>query len=614
MPKRSYFEEITEMYTTWETITSESTMMTKHLSAEVLKGTAYCIGSGGSLVLAKLWEYLHEELGLGFAKILTPYEFNNVHKESDLVVLFSASGKNHDILQVFKTAIQRGSRVLVFTIAPESALIRLVESNAEKAYAVYPTKKISKDGFLAVTSTIATLRLISHFLNNIFGEEYPNFSPVQLAIDHHLNNLINWDFSTNYSTLQIITSDYGVPAGVDLETRLAESGVASGFLTDPRNFGHGRFIWLDKHPKETKVVLINTLRSQHFMGRLEKSLPKYIDCYRIDSPYDGLLGAIYCITRSILLFGELAQKRGLDPGKPDVPDWGRKVHSLRLGQRDLHTSEVPKSNYFDKYPALTMQFSGIVMDLDGTLIDTKERFGSVKKEIGEEINRLLRLGLRFGFSTGRGDSALDLLKEHIANEFWNDILIGLYNGTLLMKMSENFKHLPETVWPTRSILDSLLRPICNELKATISSHSTQITIRDLASLQQEYIQNVIIAHLGQRAQFIKIQTTGHSLDILPHWSTKLTVVEAIADGVNENILCVGDQGQIAGNDEELLKWKPSVSVGKNRPVSNACLWLGHNKNLQESNGTLALLKAIEAKDNLFVINSTKLSTVVHNKE
>ena len=73
---------------------------------------------------------------------------------------------------------------------------------------------------------------------------------------------------------------------------------------------------------------------------------------------------------------------------------------------------------------------------------------------------------------------------------------------------------------------------------------------------------------------------------------------------------MGDQGQIAGNDEELLKWKPSVSVGKHRPVSNACLWLGHNRDLQESNGTLTILKAIEAKDSLFIINSTKLSTVV----
>jgi HAD superfamily hydrolase (TIGR01484 family) len=605
MAKRSYFEEINDLSDTWDTISNEPIVISERLSLEDIKGKVFCIGSGGSLVLAKLWEYLHEDFSLGLAKTITPYEYITDSQKSDLVVIFSASGKNHDILQVFKTAIQRESKVLVFTITPESALIRLVKSNPLQACAVYPISRISKDGFLAVNSTIGIIGLMKNFFNLFLGACYPSLSPVKLGNEHHLKYPINNDFSSHISTVQIIASDYGMPAGLDLMVRFAESGLVSCFLTDPRNFGHGRFIWLDKHPKNTKVVFINTTKSHQFMKRLEKTLPKNIQCYKINSPYDGLLGAAYCITRTILLFGDLSQKYRVDPGKPVVPDWGRKLHSLRLNTKDINkTQEYISSN---KYPALTTQFNGIVLDLDGTLINTDNRFGVIEKKISKELNRLLDLGLKLGISTGRGDSALDLLRKCILSRFWDNVIVGLYNGTLLLKLSDNFNQQSDEIWPLNKILHSKLESICYDLKNNISVRPTQITLHGFTSAQQETIKKEIVSFLGQKIQFVKILTTSHSMDFIPQWGTKLIVVEALVNNANDVILCIGDQGQIGGNDEELLRWKPAISVGKKRPASNDCFWLGRQKNLQEANGTMVLLSAIEAKKGLFVINSAKIS-------
>lgn len=607
MPKRSYFEEIEELKITWEKLVSINPIISTKVTPQLLKGTAYCIGSGGSLALAKLWQYVHESNNLGHAKAMTPFEYNYSYLASDLVILFSASGKNHDILQVFKTALKRGSKVLVFTVSPNSALIRLVRSNPLNAFAIFPAVDTPKDGFLAVNSVISMAFLIRQLQAHLFGGDNLNQSPVSEAFIDHYSEISRINLSPSISTLQIVTSDWGVPASLDLEARSAESGIVSCYVTDPRNFGHGRFIWLDIH-KEDMVVLITTPKTYPFYNRLRNLLPDYVTCYNIKAPAEGPWGAIYCITRSILIFGELSKTRSIDPGKPEVPEWGRKIHRLQLGAKDL---AYPKNNITNtkkaEYPALRLNFSGIVMDIDGTLIDTRDRFGSMRKEIGEELNRLIHLGVKFGFSTGRGKSAVKILKEHIPEQFWSQILVGLYNGTQLIYLSDdinsNFLH----EWPIHKLIALVTNDIFNDYKKLeVDYRPTQVSITGLTKDQGDIIGTRIINRLGQHARFIKILASGHSIDILPHWASKLSVVEAINVGLDDYVLCIGDQGQVGGNDEELLSWRPSVSVGSKRPASNDCLWLGFHAHLRETAGTLKLLRAIEKRGHNFYIDSEKI--------
>ncbi|KJU81754.1 hypothetical protein MBAV_006053 [Candidatus Magnetobacterium bavaricum] len=77
------------------------------------------------------------------------------------------------------------------------------------------------------------------------------------------------------------------------------------------------------------------------------------------------------------------------------------------------------------------------------------------------------------------------------------------------------------------------------------------------------------------------------------------MVQSIIKSTSENVLCIGDQGQVGGNDDELLSWQPSISVGRLRPASNMCLWIGQDSGLRESEGLLSILRAIRKTDNSF---------------
>lgn len=611
MAKRSYFEEIEELEMTWNTIESCEIVISPQVTADYFAGQAYCIGSGGSFTIAKLWQLVFEGSHLGIAKTMTPYEFNHTKIIPDIVFLFSASGKSHDILQAFKLAVTKGCKVVVFTVTTNSALMRLVKSAPGQAVAVYPKALIAKDGFLAVNSIIAMAGILVRLEQILFGHKKAYDSPVSIAIRDHQESLANIEAVEECSVLQIITSEWGGPAGNDLESRVAESGVIPCFLTDPRNFAHGRFVWLDSR-KDSFVILFGTPQSKSFIKRFIKILPEFIPVYYVCAPYNGLYGAIYCLTRSIFFFSELAKHIDIDPGKPTVPDWGRKLHSLRLGKKDISAVDsIAQFSYTgNNYPALELKFSGIVLDIDGTLLDTEDRFSSIiNKEVGDELNRLLSEGLSLAFATGRGKSAINLLRGSILQEFWHKVTVGLYNGTKVLKLDENIcvtSELPG-VFLTGTVAQ--IEEICNLVpQAQVTVRSTQITVEGINEGQREIIVREISKSLGQGMRFVKIVHSAHSLDILPYWASKLRVVERMDIHLEQNVLCVGDQGQLGGNDEELLSWKPSVSVGKSRPISNACFWLGKKKELRGVAGTISLLKAIEPVDGRFMINNKNLET------
>ncbi len=137
MAKRSYFEEVIEIADTWDKVCA-SAFIAPTFDAEWLTGTACCVGSGGSLSLAKLWQLIHEHHGLGIAKVVTPFEFCNSITFPDLVVIFSASGRNHDIINVLQVAKKNNCKVLIFTKTKNSSLTRLAKTHSNDTYILCP--------------------------------------------------------------------------------------------------------------------------------------------------------------------------------------------------------------------------------------------------------------------------------------------------------------------------------------------------------------------------------------------------------------------------------------------------------------------------------------------
>lgn len=600
MAKRSYFDEVNELSLTWQNTVDNDYVSTSNLTRAFFSGTAVSIGSGGSFVLAKMWQMIYEEYNFGFAKAMTPFEFNLLDTFPEVVFLFTASGKNHDILHVFKKAILRGCRVIVFTTTPKSPLIRLVKTHFDQAIAIYPKIKSPRDGFLAVNSTIAISGIIVSLLKDLTGDEINTISPIEKALKDHEDGAF---CNTTIKTVQIISSEWGMPAGHDMEIRLAESGVAPCFHTDPRNFGHGRFIWLSKHAEETLVVIMCTTKSAAYIKKYLKLLP--VQPILIKAEYEGVWGAIYCIVRSIFLFKELAMVKEIDPGKPNVPDWGKKIHSLRVTDREI-SKDQDYLKYNKIYPA---KFKGLVLDVDGTLVDTDKRFEPVIESIQDEIRKLVNEGLVFGFSTGRGKSAIELIRDIVPEHHWKNIIMGLYNGTLVLNASEtvDFNKI-DKLWPTQIMVTKFLQGYLVDFNVDLTIRPTQISLNKSKLFDPDHLITKLKQSLGQNFRFVKVMHSEHSIDFLPSWATKLCVVEKILTMVdNENVLCIGDQAQIGGNDEDLLSWIPSISVGALQPASNACLWLGKSKDSRGTLGTLQVLRSIEKQTDSFTLNHTKLT-------
>ncbi|HVJ50263.1 HAD hydrolase family protein [Desulfitobacterium sp.] len=611
MAKRSYFEEIQELESTWNTVQSHEVVINPPVKADLFSGSACCIGSGGSMAIAKLWQFVFEEYHLGMAKTVTPYEFNQFDRAPDTVFLFSASGKNHDILQVFRSAARKDCKIIVFTVNANSALVRLAKSLPDQSVVIYPKVSTPKDGFLAVNSIIAMAGIIVKVAQSLLGKGTVEDSPVATACKDHQENVDLIKALDHVPTIQIIASEWGIPAGHDLETRLAESGVSPCFLTDPRNFAHGRFIWLETY-RDSFVVLFGTPRSKSYIQRFIKNLPEFITPYSICAPYGGLDGAVYCLTRSMLLFSELAKAKAIDPGKPAVPEWGRKLHSLRLGLKDIAGAgeELVKGTRARgaNYPALEMTFVGIVSDIDGTLLETENRYSAIGGDIGNELNRLLQEGLVLAFATGRGKSALELLRNSISQEFWPQVIVGLYNGTRILRLDEDLDEKQALEWASLPSIASLVEDLCGKIPGTeLTVRPTQITVAGIEKNQRDFLEQELSRNFGQGTKFMKFEHSGHSLDILPYWASKLNVLENMSLLPERQVLCIGDQGQLGGNDEEILSWKPSASVGKARPVSNACLWLGKDERSRGEQGMLRLLKAIEQVEGGFKLDIKSFS-------
>lgn len=606
MAKRSYFIELQEINSTWNNV-DKAIISFSDIDRKWFFGNIFCVGSGGALSLARLWQNVHESHGLGIAKTLTPYEFHYTHSKPDLVVLFSASGKNHDILEVFRAAIARGCRVLIFTTKEKSSLVKLAKSYPLDAKIISPQTKIPQDGFLAVNSTIAMSCLIAKLEEYLCGVAISKESPVQTAILDH-NKLTNDVEQITKKTVHIISSNWGSPAGLDFEARLAESGVSQCFLTDPRNLGHGRFIWLEKWQSISQMVLFYDDESKSLINRILKVIPENIKCYQIYSPFNKTLGAIYFLTRSILLFGAFARHFDNDPGKPSVPEWGRKLHRFKIANKFYGKGEIsaPGKNISD-LPVFNTAFSGVVLDFDGTVVDTKDRYLPIPDKIISQFERLLKNGIKIGIATGRGSSAYRALKKQISPEYHKSIYVGLYNGTLINSVAEELRK-PTGVWHLRRIIDSLLD--CADIESSkISSRKTQISIRKVTNKKIDELIHYLSSSLGQHSRYIKFCKSAHSLDIIPFWASKITLVQSLCDSLNSNILCIGDQGQIGGNDEELLSWTPSISVGSKQPASNQCYWLGKNREMREVTGTSVILESIIQMGKEFKIEEGQLGSL-----
>lgn len=587
---------------------------------------AYCIGSGGSQSAADFLARIIREAG-GFAWATTPMEYLTVTKpgRNTAVFLLSAGGRNKDILAVAEKAILNES-ALVFALTAR-AQTPLCERLIRYGRGI--TKELpvpaGKDGFLATNSLVAMIARLLPLTGQLISQQeqkllletaqnLPSFAVSQI------------DFHARPEVI-ILYAGWAGPAAFDLESKLSEAALAPAMLCDVRSFGHGRHHWVAKHPEKTVIVALSDEVHGALLDKTVAFLPQNIPIITLRTTCSGPIASLDLVLKTFGLVNWIGKEVGIDPGRPGVPEFGRKLYHLapqgRASKEPMNTvlaslrksDELPShshsvddimANHAKKFKErlADLRLTAIVTDYDGTLVDTKDRFSPIRDDLAKELNRLLESGLTLGIATGRGKSVREPLRQAIRSEYWSKVLVGYYNGSQIIALDQNA--LPDATEPEGGILvdfrNFLTKDQWISLHATTELRLNQVTITSEGCSRRALWEHVSRLLTDFGSELLQCFTSSHSVDVLTRSTSKLDLVKRISTegSISDSILCIGDSGLWPGNDCDLLRHFPSLSSGS-QPVTNTTGWNLAPRGLCEAEATLYYLRHLQLKDGVRAI-------------
>ena len=225
------------------------------------------------------------------------------------------------------------------------------------------------------------------------------------------------------------------------------------------------------------------------------------------------------------------------------------------------------------------RFSGVVLDYDGTVCATGSGHSPPAWPERTELLRLLAAGQVLGFASGRGRSLHRELRGWVPESRWPQVIVGMYNGGVILRLTEDLSQRDEIPRPdvsTQAAADLA------EARARLSAYSR--TVRTDVRLGQLTVKS---RHEGTSHEALTALTrsvlalpalpavavleSAHAVDIVPVQVSKAEVVTAAAKLAGGPVLAIGDQGQPGGNDFALLAHQPfSLSVDRCSPDPTRC--------------------------------------------
>lgn len=591
----------------------------------------YVIGSGGSFSATTFASLLHQQIG-SIAKCLTPLEFLG-YKNFDnncSILIITASGNNNDIISSFDKAVNLKPKNLAIVCA--SRINKLTKKALKTSGIVVHAVNIptGKDGFLATNSLIATLIWIckAYIEIGLLPYEIPRFSKLILqnkskeTFEIELTKQIE-NFQ-NKETIVLLYDNWGKTAAIDAESKLVEAGLVNVQITDYRNFAHGRHNWLDKNKEKTALLALVNPHCDNLATKTLKLIPEYIPSTSFVTNYDGPIASLALLIKIMFLVKFMGKVRNIDPGKPGVASFGRKIYHLSIPKNssdiltfseelairrkfyNIFISENDKKNSvsllhnFINY-IQNEKFGAIIFDYDGTLCDPENRFNQPSKKIGELLTSLLKNDIIIGIATGRGKSVRVELQKIIPKNLWSKLYIGYYNCADISTL-DNSEH-PIINLPIDPNLESFLGFIQEHkmipLDTKITSRPNQITLESTSLTAIDLINNINKMN-KTRLKDIQIVESSHSVDVLPKNISKLNLVNLIRNMISSEyqVLSIGDRGRWPGNDFELLSLRYSLSVDETSDDPKTC-WNLLPPNINGESGVLYYLQKIALSKNFF---------------
>lgn len=594
------------------------TCLSKFLFGEDRQTPLVCIGSGGSLSACHYAAQLYQRRNGVLAEAMTPlqlmYAGQDIIRNSKLLFL-SASGKNKDILNAIKYGVRYNETgMMSLTLRKNNPTEVLLEqhSKVQRWCEDIPSEK---DGFLATNSLVATFTLLCKAAE---GGEFFKWDDLQPeACKLQLEAIQNFI---------VLYGAAGEPVAWDIESKLTEAALGAALLSDYRNFGHGRHHWFAKRGKNSCIIALVSPVERELAYKTIGCLPKDVPVIYLETELETAAASIDLLLKAFRFVNDLGMARGIDPGRPGVPSYGRTLYNLdyyKLTSRILPTEKTLDVAVRRKLGAAGMEnvalrqhyseacqrfvrqlnrgkYTTIAFDYDGTLSasDRKSRYtNGLCDEIKDALTSLLEKGVQIVIATGRGQSISKSFKPSFDKKYWPQIKVGYYNGACLLTLGE--EALLEE-WKNQPF-DSELKALSEELqkrlpkdciKYDLSERNQQLSIEEVKTASDaEIIYDTCCEIIwDKQLKGIRVWRSSHSMDIVAYRVSKLRVIEDAA-----KTLCIGDYGSVEGNDYELLSSPASLSVDRVSKNAESC-WNIAPSGLKGLDATLYYLSRLTAKD------------------
>jgi hypothetical protein len=574
------------------------------------------VGSGGSLTSACVAATVHTRVTGQLSRVMTPYEIaaSPLSLTQVGILLCSAGGSNPDVLSCYEGLIQREPGMLAAICTRSDTPLAKIASLQDWTRCHEFATPVRKDGFLATNSLLATMTLIVRAYEQALSvstslpSTFSDLLSLKLPLKQFLSELEDkmqplW----KRRTLTVIHGLMTQPTAVDIESRFTEAALANVQLADYRNFAHGRHHWLARNADDTAVLMLVAPEDKAIAGRTASLLPKSIPMLNL-SIANGFHGMISGVVNSIYIGGFAAKAGEIDPGRPTVPQFGRRLYHLRgipkKPLRDIAISDceacaierksgftIPTlytRNQLDGWRAhykafrVTLEkrsFHGVIFDYDGTLCGSAERFDGLRKEVISGIVSLLKEGVLVGIATGRGKSVKAQLRSHIRRAAYRkQIVIGYHNASEIGFLNDDSVPPDQPELHERLVsIDALLRKTVFVSGHTcLESKGRQITVEASSPLVvRELMDRVsdIVRRSGEPG--VQIVQSTHSIDVLAPGVSKCSLLTFMKEKLcksylNPEILTIGDRGQWPGNDFELLQHRFALSVDQTSQDPATC--------------------------------------------
>lgn len=581
---RRYADELRELSETYQAVRSledENLVKISQVQCEFNRRGAYFVGSGGTLAMAQLAARVHGSHSSYPSSAVTPLTLalgDGLRPTDATVGLFSARARHPDVrLAARAVRAGPGNRVVLLTQLPASDVAPELAAVVDE---IVTLPRTVKDGFLATNSTLA----MGGAWLKAAGFELPDRLP-----------LLDAPMSPWPEEARRVLVLYGpdqLAAAYDLEARLSETGLADIQLADLRNMAHGRHVGLLNRAASTVVVALGDPGSQPLVDKTIGVLPSSLRVVDLSTRIPGAVGTLDALVGCMRLVGEIGAATGVDPGQPRVSTIGRKLYHLpwaRLasspdGSRParvkaiaagmIDRNQADLDAWMDACQTWRTSVSGrplaaVVLDYDGTCVPTPRRTEPPAREVQDEMHRLLEHGVRIAFASGRGPSVIDELRRWVRQPFWNDVVVGIYNGAVINSLAEDVERGTVADGDLATAADLLSRRLVGD-GWELSARRWQVTVERGGTALADAgaaVAALIEPELGER---LKVVESGHSVDIVWRSTSKRAVVDHLGVDRSE-VLLIGDQGDVGGNDFELLSYSDfSLSVDRVSADGSRC--------------------------------------------